>query len=62
MAHGLADDLATSVLLAANKPILAAPAMNWKMWENPATRRNVAQLRADGVRFVGPGRGRHGLQ
>lgn len=57
MAHGLADDLATSVLLAANKPILAAPAMNWKMWENPATRRNVAQLRADGVRFVGPGEG-----
>ncbi len=57
MAHGLADDLATSVLLAANKPILAAPAMNWKMWENPATQRNVAQLRADGVRFVGPGEG-----
>jgi len=57
MAHGLADDLATSVLLAANKPILAAPAMNWKMWENPATRRYVAQLRADGVRFVGPGEG-----
>jgi phosphopantothenoylcysteine decarboxylase/phosphopantothenate--cysteine ligase len=57
MAHGLADDLATSVLLAANKPILAAPAMNWKMWENPATRRNVAQLRTDGVRFVGPGEG-----
>ena len=57
MAHGLADDLATSVLLAANKPILAAPAMNWKMWENPATRRNVAQLRADGVSFVGPGEG-----
>jgi phosphopantothenoylcysteine decarboxylase/phosphopantothenate--cysteine ligase len=57
MAHGLADDLATSVLLAANKPILAAPAMNWKMWENPATRRNVVQLRTDGVRFVGPGEG-----
>ncbi len=57
MAHGLADDLATSVLLAANKPILAAPAMNWKMWENPATRRNVAQLQADGIRFVGPGEG-----
>jgi phosphopantothenoylcysteine decarboxylase/phosphopantothenate--cysteine ligase len=57
MAHGLADDLATSVLLAANKPILAAPAMNWKMWENPATQRSVAQLRADGVRFVGPGEG-----
>jgi phosphopantothenoylcysteine decarboxylase/phosphopantothenate--cysteine ligase len=57
MTHGLADDLATSVLLAANKPILAAPAMNWKMWENPATRRNVAQLKADGIHFVGPGEG-----
>jgi phosphopantothenoylcysteine decarboxylase/phosphopantothenate--cysteine ligase len=57
MANGLADDLATSVLLAANKPILAAPAMNWKMWQNPATQRNVAQLRADGVHFVGPGEG-----
>ncbi|WP_088343111.1 MULTISPECIES: bifunctional phosphopantothenoylcysteine decarboxylase/phosphopantothenate--cysteine ligase CoaBC [Rhodomicrobium] len=57
MANGLADDLATSVLLAANKPILAAPAMNWKMWDNPATRRNLAQLRADGVHFVGPGEG-----
>jgi phosphopantothenoylcysteine decarboxylase/phosphopantothenate--cysteine ligase len=57
MANGMADDLATTVLLAANKPVLVAPAMNWKMWENPATRRNVAQLRADGVRFVGPGEG-----
>ena len=57
MAHGLADDLATSVLLTANKPILAAPAMNWKMWENPATQRNVAQLRADGIVFAGPGEG-----
>jgi phosphopantothenoylcysteine decarboxylase / phosphopantothenate---cysteine ligase len=57
MAHGLADDLASTVLLAADKPILAAPAMNWKMWDNPATKRNVAQLKADGVRFVGPGEG-----
>jgi phosphopantothenoylcysteine decarboxylase/phosphopantothenate--cysteine ligase len=57
MANGLADDLATSVLLAANKPILAAPAMNWKMWENPATRRNLARLRADGVHFTGPAEG-----
>ncbi len=57
MAHGLADDLATAVLLAADKPILAAPAMNWKMWDNPATQRNIAQLRADGVRFAGPGEG-----
>jgi len=57
MANGLADDLATSVLLAANKPILAAPAMNWKMWENPATQRNLTQLRADGVHFAGPTEG-----
>jgi phosphopantothenoylcysteine decarboxylase/phosphopantothenate--cysteine ligase len=57
MANGLAGDLATSVLLAADKPILAAPAMNWKMWANPATQRNVAQLRADGVHFTGPGEG-----
>lgn len=54
MAGGHADDLATAVLLATDKPILAAPAMNPRMWLNPATRRNVAQLRADGVRFVGP--------
>jgi phosphopantothenoylcysteine decarboxylase/phosphopantothenate--cysteine ligase len=53
----MADDLATSVLLAANKPILAAPAMNWKMWENPATRRNLARLRADGVHVTGPAEG-----
>jgi len=57
MANGLADDLPTSVLLAANKSILAAPAMNWKMWDNPATQRNLSQLRADGIRFVGPTEG-----
>jgi phosphopantothenoylcysteine decarboxylase/phosphopantothenate--cysteine ligase len=57
MAHGLADDLASTVLLAADKPILAAPAMNWKMWENPATRRNLAQLKADGLHIVGPNEG-----
>lgn len=57
MANGHADDLATAVLLAADKPVLAAPAMNWKMWEHPATQRNVAQLRADGVHIVGPGEG-----
>ena len=57
MANGIADDLASAVLLAANKPILAAPAMNWKMWENPATRRNLAQLKADGVKIVGPNEG-----
>jgi len=57
MAHGLCDDLASAVLLAANKPVLAAPAMNWRMWENPATRRNLSQLKADGISFVGPQEG-----
>ena len=54
MAGGHADDLATAVLLATDKPVLVAPAMNPRMWRNPATRRNVAQLKADGIRFVGP--------
>ena len=53
MAGGHADDLATAVLLATNAPVLAAPAMNPAMWAHPATRRNVAQLAKDGVRFVG---------
>lgn len=57
MANGLANDLATAVLLAANTPVLAAPAMNWKMWDNPATQRNIAQLHADGIHFVGPNEG-----
>jgi phosphopantothenoylcysteine decarboxylase/phosphopantothenate--cysteine ligase len=57
MANGIADDLASTVLLAANKPILVAPAMNWKMWENPATQRNLALLKADGVHIVGPNEG-----
>ena len=62
MAHGLADDLASTALLATDKPVLIAPAMNPAMWEHPATRRNVAQLQADGVRLVGPEPGRHGLR
>lgn len=57
MAHGLADDLASAVLLASNRPILVAPAMNPLMWANPATSRNAAQLRADGIHFVGPNAG-----
>ncbi|MFZ0570251.1 MAG: bifunctional phosphopantothenoylcysteine decarboxylase/phosphopantothenate--cysteine ligase CoaBC [Rhodomicrobium sp.] len=57
MAHGLCGDLASTVLLAADKPVLAAPAMNWRMWESPATRRNLSQLKADGVHFVGPNEG-----
>lgn len=54
MANGLADDLASTVLLATDKPVLAAPAMNPRMWAHPATRRNVATLIADGIRMIGP--------
>jgi phosphopantothenoylcysteine decarboxylase / phosphopantothenate---cysteine ligase len=54
MAGGHADDLATAVLLATDKPVLVAPAMNPRMWLNPATQRNVALLEGDGVQFVGP--------
>src|SRR5271166_5765836 len=54
MTGGLADDLATTLLLATDKRVLVAPAMNVRMWEHPATRRNVERLRADGVLFVGP--------
>jgi phosphopantothenoylcysteine decarboxylase / phosphopantothenate---cysteine ligase len=57
MAHGLAADLATTVLLATDKPVLAAPAMNVRMWQHPATQRNLAALRADGIAFVGPEEG-----
>lgn len=57
MAHGHADDLASACLLAAAVPIMALPAMNPRMWSNPATRRNVARLREDGVAFVGPAEG-----
>ena len=57
MAGGHADDLATAVLLATDKPVLLAPAMNPRMWEHPATRRNRSQLEADGVRFIGPNAG-----
>ena len=54
MAGGLADDLATTLLLATDKRVLAAPAMNVRMWLHPATRRNVDRLKDDGVLFVGP--------
>jgi len=57
MAGGHADDLATAVLLAAGSPILLAPAMNPHMWAHAATRRNAAQLAADGIAFVGPNAG-----
>jgi phosphopantothenoylcysteine decarboxylase/phosphopantothenate--cysteine ligase len=57
MAHGLADDLATAVLLATDKPVLAAPAMNVRMWQHLATQRNLATLKSDGIEFVGPDKG-----
>jgi phosphopantothenoylcysteine decarboxylase / phosphopantothenate---cysteine ligase len=57
MANGHADDLASTTLLATDKRVLVAPAMNVRMWNHPATQRNVAQLMADGVVFVGPEEG-----
>jgi phosphopantothenoylcysteine decarboxylase/phosphopantothenate--cysteine ligase len=57
VAHGLADDLLTTMVLARDCPLLAAPAMNKQMWENPATQRNVATLTVDGVTLLGPGCG-----
>ena len=56
-AQGLAGDLAATTLLATDKPVLMAPAMNVRMWEHPATKRNLATLKADGVAFVGPDEG-----
>jgi len=57
MAAGIADDLATTLLLATDKPVVVAPAMNVRMWQHPATQRNVAQLKADGVRVLDPDEG-----
>ena len=57
LAQGHANDLASAVLLATDKPVLMAPAMNPRMWAHPATRRNHAVLAQDGVRFIGPNRG-----
>jgi phosphopantothenoylcysteine decarboxylase / phosphopantothenate---cysteine ligase len=57
MATGRADDLAGAVLLATDKPVLLAPAMNPRMWAAKATQRNLAQLRADGVHLIGPNTG-----
>lgn len=54
LAHGFADDLLSTLCLARDCPLLAAPAMNRQMWENPATQRNVVQLRADGITLLGP--------
>ena len=56
-AHGLADDLLSTLYLAFTGTVLIAPAMNSEMWSKPAVQRNVAQLRADGVQFVDPEEG-----
>jgi phosphopantothenoylcysteine decarboxylase/phosphopantothenate--cysteine ligase len=57
LASGLAPDLASTALLATDKPVLLAPAMNVRMWEHSATRRNIGLLRKDGIHFVGPNEG-----
>src|SRR5487761_2690147 len=57
LAHGLADDLLSTLCLARNCPLIVAPAMNREMWLNAATQRNLAQLRADGVQVLGPDSG-----
>ena len=57
MAAGIADDLATTLLLATDTPVLAAPAMNVRMWQHPATKRNVARLRSDGITVLEPDEG-----
>lgn len=57
LAHGLADDLLTTLCLARDCPLLVAPAMNRQMWENPATQRNMMQLRTDGIKVLGPASG-----
>jgi phosphopantothenoylcysteine decarboxylase/phosphopantothenate--cysteine ligase len=57
MAAGIADDLATTLLLATDKPVVVAPAMNVRMWQHASTQRNMAQLKADGIRVVEPAEG-----
>jgi phosphopantothenoylcysteine decarboxylase/phosphopantothenate--cysteine ligase len=57
MAAGIADDLATTLLLATDKPVVVAPAMNVRMWQHAATTRNIAQLKADGVKVIDPAEG-----
>ncbi len=57
MANGLANDLASTLLLATDTPVLVAPSMNVRMWDHPATQRNITQIAADGARLVGPNEG-----
>ena len=54
MVAGIADDLATTLLLATDKPVVIAPAMNVRMWQHAATQRNIAQLKADGILVIDP--------
>lgn len=58
MAHGLCDDLASTLVLASDKQVMVSPAMNVKMWEHPATQRNVKILKHDGIRVITPGKGK----
>jgi len=57
MTNGLADDLASTTLLATDKPVLVAPAMNHRMWLHPATQRNIGRLKQDGISVIGPNEG-----
>lgn len=57
MAVGLANELASTLLLATDTPVLIAPAMNVRMWQHPATQRNIVQLKGDGIHFTGPNEG-----
>ena len=57
MAYGSCDDLASTVLMATNKPVFIVPSMNVRMWHNPATQRNIEMLTKDGVKFIGPDKG-----
>jgi len=57
MAAGIADDLATTLLLATDKPVVIAPAMNVRMWLHPATQRNLGRVKADGARVIEPAEG-----
>ena len=54
MAHGIADDLASTTLLASNKQVYIAPAMNVEMWNKPSTQRNLEQIKADGIKIIDP--------
>ena len=57
MAHGIADDLVSTILMATDKPVMVVPSMNVRMWEHHATQRNVRQLMRDGIQFIGPVKG-----